>query len=377
MKKITLISATLLLLAAGCSKNKVEVIDDPQTEEDAWVNDLSLPVPIQFSSSSMSTKATPSGPIDGTNFNNALDLGIFALAVEYDRESSQYTQVWNRNRFPETILLENEHAVTAADGQINFDETKYYPISNEYSYSFYAYYPYTDSAIQTVEDYYKVTFDLGYTDILYASKNAYVSSVSGIIGFNAAYIRWMKKNNYEENTNVNTQLNFVHKLTSLKINVNTTADSNSNMRVQTVTLKNTAAQADLYVADSRPAGRNISGQIQATPGSTGKDIVLTDGTDTDFSDIALSNTGTVLSQFLVLPANEYTIEVTYGIYNGDGELDGVTTTSGNVTVKNGFQAGNRYNVNITLDEVEPIALTADITEWNDDTTDATWTPDEN
>ena len=144
-----------------------------------------------------------------------------------------------------------------------------------------------------------------------------------------------------------------------------------------MTLKNTAAQADLYVADSRPAGRNISGQIQATPGSTGKDIVLTDGTDTDFSDIALSNTGTVLSQFLVLPANEYTIEVTYGIYNGDGELDGVTTTSGNVSMSNGFQAGNRYNVNITLDEVEPITLTAIPTEWNDDTPDATWTPDKN
>ena len=91
----------------------------------------------------------------------------------------------------------------------------------------------------------------------------------------------------------------------------------------------------------------------------------------------MSNTGTVLSQFLVLPANEYTIEVTYGIYNGDGELDGVTTTSGNVSMSNGFQAGNRYNVNITLDEVEPIALTAIPTEWNDETPDATWTPDEN
>ena len=63
MKNNIAIMGVLLLLAAGCSKNQVEIIDDPQTEEDAWVDDLTLPVPIEFSSSGMNTKATPSGPI--------------------------------------------------------------------------------------------------------------------------------------------------------------------------------------------------------------------------------------------------------------------------------------------------------------------------
>lgn len=375
MKNNIAIMGVLLLLAAGCSKNQVEIIDDPQTEEDAWVDDLTLPVPIEFSSSGMNTKATPSGPIEGTVMDN-LDIGIFALAVQDDTNptipynQNPYTQIWNTD-VPETVLLYNEHAVTGAEGSVTLDEAKYYPIESDYSYSFYSYYPYKtpESGDKTCV---RILYDnIGYTDILWAKDDAFkFQSFPELVGFNAKYIRRLKQDgNYNEWM---PTLAFKHVLTSLKVNAEIIdAVGTSNIRIETVKLKNTYKTAVLYVADARSAGDdNASGQIRGR--ATGEIILTknigTDGAEnlvTDFSDVELSAEPVTLSHFLVLPSESFTFEVTYGIWDADLQAFASKKTA-EYTLSNRaemFEQGKRYNVNVELNDALEIEIKYTLTDW--------------
>ena len=282
MKNINsvIMTGALLLIAAGCSKSKVEVINEPQSQEDAWVNDLSLPVPIEFSAPSALSKATPSGPVEGTVMDD-LDIGIYALAItdgqpETPSHSGPHTQIWNTSNAA-SVLLRNEHATTGTDGSITLDETKYYPIDSDYSYSFFGYYPYTGT-VDAHTDYVRILFNIGYTDILYAADHAQkFSAIQDLIGFNAEYIRWLKRtSNYYELHG--PKLDFKHMLTSLKISAvikNLGAEEQGNIRIQSVKLKNAYNDAYLYVADSgwtiallryfNPVGAHESGLIGEDP----------------------------------------------------------------------------------------------------------------
>ena len=61
MKRFSFIFlGALAILMAGCSKNEPQVPD-----EDAWVYDLSLPVPIRFGSGIPATKGEEGDPLSG------------------------------------------------------------------------------------------------------------------------------------------------------------------------------------------------------------------------------------------------------------------------------------------------------------------------
>lgn len=387
MKNINsvIMTGALLLIAAGCSKSKVEVINEPQSQEDAWVNDLSLPVPIEFSAPSALSKATPSGPVEGTVMDD-LDIGIFALAItdgqpETPSHSGPHTQIWNTSNAA-SVLLRNEHATTGTDGSITLDETKYYPIDSDYSYSFFGYYPYTETAdIHT--DYARILFSIGYTDILYAADHAQkFSAIQDLIGFNAEYIRWLKRtSNYYELHG--PKLDFKHMLTSLKISAvikNLGADEQGNIRIRSVKLKNAYNDAYLYVADNRSEG-NLSGRIvgnrigvielkKNTAGAGEAENLVT-----DFSSVELGSENAYLSEFIVVSGQEYTFEVTFGIWDGEGFSNTVTkeyTISKNEP--DTFRAGTRYNVLFELDQALNLELKYTLTNWVDNGTAITPVP---
>lgn len=371
--KQTLVLGALLLTAAGCSKSTVGVTDNPQPAKDAWVNDLTLPVPIEFSSSSVKTKATPSGSIEGTVMDN-LDIGIFALAVEDGSPgttgyySGPNKEIWNTGTSG-TVLLNNEHATTNTAGSIIMDEVKYYPVDSDRSYSFFSYYPYSET-VDMHSDYARVLFDIGYTDIIYGYSHAKrFSGQENNIGFNAKYIRYLKStSNYYELHKPN--LSFNHMLTRLKINarIKDLTEGTSNVRVQFVRIKNTHNDAYLYIADSRAEG-NLSGQLVGNRIGVinlKKDIG-TDGTEnmtTDFSDVALNGDETYLSEFLVLEAAEYTLEITFGIWNGE-DFSNQTTKEYTIKKSDLFKAGTRYDVVFELDEALGIEVTYTLKDWVD------------
>ena len=112
----------------------------------------------------------------------------------------------------------------------------------------------------------------------------------------------------------------------------------------------------------------MSGKIEPVGNADGSSIVLKGGDNgekTDFSDIVLGTDYRELSKFIVFPGSEthpvtkFAMNVTFGIYV-NGTLSGNTVTkTATVTPprnKTVFEAGKKYNVNITVDDALTIEL---------------------
>ena len=197
----------LVILMAGCSKN------NPQTppDEDAWMYDLSLPVPVRFGSGLPLTKAE-------VNSLEGLEISIWGFDKNTDLSAPA-----------EGAVLLNNAKVTVSGGKI--ETGKYYPRKSTYNYAFYACYPSKSSP--TVEGgAITVNANLdGQEDILWAC------AVTGGDGYNAEYIR---------NTSDQPALKFEHVLAAINFkavgNQNTagthTDKDFESVYVKKVTVKN-------------------------------------------------------------------------------------------------------------------------------------------
>lgn len=193
-KRFSLIflGALAMILMAGCSKNGPEIPD-----EDAWVHDLSLPVPIQFGSGLPVTKA--SGFEDPSDLDGII-IGVWGLAKNEGA-------VWGKDMSEDVILNNKAGAIT--DGSIELDGGPYYyPRVSEKNFTFYGYYP--KKTPTTVEDgslYVEVS--LGHTDIVWAKSEAKGN------GYNAKYLRDIRTHKEDDVTPV---FNFEHVTAGLKFN---------------------------------------------------------------------------------------------------------------------------------------------------------------
>ena len=180
MKRFSIILfGALAILMASCSKHA-----QPEPEFEPWVNDLSLPVPIQFGTTGF--EGTKAAPVDVVDNLAGRELGVFGINRD---EASDWTLSANR-------LLTNEKA-TYDNGLIKFENTRYYPPKSELNYTFYGYYVRSESTSTTPGDndpqptveadayYFPVQF--GNTDYLWAKSKA--NKYEGLDGFNAKYIR--------------------------------------------------------------------------------------------------------------------------------------------------------------------------------------------
>lgn len=192
MKRFSLIFLGVLAmtLMAGCSKNGPEVPD-----EDAWVHDLSLPVPIQFGSGLPVTKA--SGFEDPTDLEDSV-IGVWGLAKNEGA-------VWGKNESEDVIL--NNKTGTISNGSIELDGGPYYyPRVSEKNFTFYGYYPKTIPTTVDGGSLY-VNVSLGHTDIIWAKSEAKGD------GYNARYLRDIRTNKVAD---VAPVFNFEHVTAGLK-----------------------------------------------------------------------------------------------------------------------------------------------------------------
>mgnify|MGYP003291942681 CR=1 FL=1 len=125
----------LTALAVGCSKEL------PTVNENAWIYDESLPVPIQFGSlsSEMVTKAT----VGNLAALSGQPIGVFAWGESSNDSSNDSMETSAKSIFPTTGYKRAE----VSENKLVFkeqgaEEAKkvYYPMSSKYNYSFYAYY---------------------------------------------------------------------------------------------------------------------------------------------------------------------------------------------------------------------------------------------
>ena len=338
MKRLTYIS--LLVLAVSCGKAT------PATDADAWVNDETQRVPVLFSTSkaeSAKTKAIQYGPISGSVMNT-LDVGVIGFA---EKEVDSTPVTWGTDT-ENTILIDNRKVTTSATGAITFSPAIYYPYRNQYAYTFYSYYPYTNAggeAATLTDGAYSITYDLGNTDILWAKSAA--EDYNGILGFNAAYCRAVKKDNLQSEKFPKLQYN--HLLTALVFRVVGKEESidNYGVSVTGLQLTNTYTSATLCVADSFGEKTGVlTGSGNGSIGYADLDVDVT-ATEADICTI------------MAVPAGRYTADL---IVSVGGKSNLLNLKIGNGSTE--YQAGYIYYFTVTVNNPESVTIVeTGLTEW--------------
>lgn len=250
---------------ASCSKNEPQAPD-----KDAWIYDLSLPVPIRFGSATPLTKAAVES-LEG------LEISLWGF--------DKYADLGNIH---DSLILFNNAHITVQGGVI--ETGKYYPRDSKHHYAFYACYPRKNNPKEINGDIHVTAPLNGEIDYLWAC-----ARTTGD-GYNAKFIR--------ENSSKQPTLTFEHVLAA--IDFVALADSNSNQNtdsdftgitVKSVTVKNVPSNGTLVVAGAEEG--NI---INLTDE---KDVLVFSGEENP------TVSGTSLgSQYLICPNEEgYDIEV--------------------------------------------------------------------
>ena len=179
MKRFSFIFlGALVIFMAGCSKFQ-------QPEEDAWVDDLSLRVPIEFGSSLLETKASV------TDLSQVGQLSVFGL----DKTPGSS---WVKGQ--DAAILYNVKATINSEKEIELSDGPYfYPLVSTYNYNFYATSP-SKSVVNPIDvtpsydmsDGIYVYANLGQDDILWARSIA--EKYGDYDGYNARYMRYIRTN---------------------------------------------------------------------------------------------------------------------------------------------------------------------------------------
>ncbi len=249
MKKISLILLATVAIFASCSKHNDAPIVAP---EEAWLYDVNLPVPIQFSSTSSLTKAEVV-PVDG-KFPAGLSLGIFGVNNngDYWYATAAGDYLWTDETTNKPYVAE---LLTRDGGALEFSTTQYYPIRSDKSYDFYGYYPYqnTNGEAATVSGTQgaAIKYNIGNIDVLWAKAEGKEYSPkdgsAAIKGFNAKYIRAITKDGKKDENLPN--LAFKHKLAKITFHVTSGMDKdNSAISVTNVDITGNYNSATFIVA---------------------------------------------------------------------------------------------------------------------------------
>lgn len=346
MKKYSIIAvlAALLPLSVGCGKSA------PEADENAWIHDESLRVPVLFGSATnidATTKAIKNGPVTGSVMNT-LDVGIVGVA---EKESDATPVTWSTD-LDGSILIDNLGVTTTSAGAVVFSPKIYYPFGNKYAYSFYSYYPYTNSDGETasvVDGAYRLTYSLGDTDILWAGSVA--EDYNGTPGYNAAYCRAVKLDGVD--SRYYPKLQYRHLLTALVFRI-VGKDSDIedyDVKVTGMQLVGTSSQATLCIADSKG---NDTGVL------TGNE----DGGSIGFTglDIAPTPVETELCTILAMPSRNYTAAVTLTVDGANRST--VELPLGSTDGRTKYEAGYIYYFTVTINNPQEVTIVeTGLTEW--------------
>ena len=346
MKFRYLVVFAALAFMASCSNE--ENVQVASVDDDAWVYDESLPVPVTFAAPHVAVQSKAA--MTNETFKTA-KIGLLGL--------SDGTEDWNASVENSTVLIPNTE-ITLADGQIQL-ENEYYPMDSKENFSFYGYYPYcsftsgylTVEAGRTISAIYR---GIGDTDILYAFAEATSREYESVTyeGFNAKYIRAIRKNGEEET--YKPKLEFKHVLTGLDFVVKKPEGaSDVTMTLKALSVLNVATEVRLTVASKFSPENN--GTLTGT--STGNVSAKQSGNAT--LDAAITTEGVKLDRLMLVPGTEYQISLTVN----DGVKDNVIDE--NLIVKlpedAQFEAGKYYTLEVLVNSPEEVSINVVYTEW--------------
>lgn len=372
------------MLMASCSKNATE---PSPSDPDAWKTDITLPVPIEFGSPFLATKA---GYIDA--MQEKMNFGVFGISTT----ATDLTQD-NADR-----LLFNHLATYTSEKGFNLAQRTFYPMTNDKNYSFYAYYKvaYSDedpSINPYVEDKNKiyVPFEVGREDILYGSTKVTpaMENVVGRSGFNGGYIRAVRK--IEEDTgqdfsSYKPTILFKHVTSAIQFYVRTSSERSQqvfideNIWLTEIALEDRPIKANLCVVDMEDETNEGTFEVVDTPEAKGVQYVYVNGKNKlGVYPAYYEDERTMLplgDPIFMVPTDEM---LTGHIYLSETSLNPVPfyidpaimlDMNGNPIGE--FKAGYRYNVTLVVHSPEKIEINVSVDSWKDGFTggDATDTP---
>lgn len=366
MKRFSLIFlGALAILMAGCSK---EVPRDPN--EEPWVSDLSLPVPIEIGSSGFQFE-TKADMIENVQDLTNYPLRLFAVdkgsSLSAEQTASRSTLFANELAY---YSVESQRIIFGEKGS---DQVWYYPYASSANYTFYAYHVESGDSAPLVEKpqssdnalFTLVDLNEQQSDILWAKAEA--TEYDDLDGFNAKYMRAIAS--ASNKAELMPTLDFKHVTTavtfSFKIEKDSAEDQEAyqydGVKVNSLTLTNIPRYVNFWIADET-SGRE--GTLTQSGRKAFEPVVL------DCADITMNSVGettTLGTLFIMVPSDAEAIvaEMKISVPLSNDTIDEVPATL-NLKNSNGFRPGYKYSYDITMKSPQMITIKATVNPWNED-----------
>jgi len=365
MKKIALYILAAAAVLVGCSKNNADTTP-VQNGEDAWMTDLSLPVPIRFSAANSSLTK---GAINTVNDMVGKKFGFFAVNG-YNEHMAHATGLDMPQNAEATC-----HIVDANKVRFEFtDGNYYYPQTVHDPYTFYGYHAHLMQSengqyYMLEKDSIAVRLNIGHTDILWGKAKATPETVDGVeyVGFNAPYIRKTGKQPF---------MNFKHVTSCISFNAKTkipeyaaTENDADNVVVTGVRVLGTVTSAELCIAHR--TRDELEGTFIRSIVPNGNVSVTKDDAGTNPNlDVTLTTSSQPLGADIFLcPSEEIKVEISYksvpktGVAGTNNVFKSTytlrPTVEGGSTV-DGFVAGYHYKYTFVVYSPEKIVIEAKV-----------------
>lgn len=392
------------MFMAGCSKNNPQLPPD----EDAWVYDLSLPVPIQFGTGLAPELVTKVGYESITDFNTNVRFRVFGVDTDY----TKYPK-WEKDadgNLPDGVILHHAPA-RFNNSKIEFTSydnaegvTKavkyYYPIESVCNYTFYAYHLLPNSApdqndvglynsqklkFQKDPDseyggYYATDVKFGPLDLLWAKTEvAETADIDPSIhipnkvevgkdGFNAAYCRAVRgsTNPVVKDNQGSYMPNFAFEHITAALLFYAAQGSVgdfSTIKVKNIRVMNAVPSATLCIAHQTDPSKEKQWSELADPVTMTMSGIPTDGVEPAAGEGAMVGNGLFLC-----PQENFQIEIDFSSLDFNGKPK-TYTMKRTVSAAGGFKAGHKYSFTILLNPSELMDITISTTTFEDSTGD--------
>lgn len=376
IKRLTLYILAAVAVFTACSKNNH--VPQPESDPDAWMYDVTLPVPIEFGASNPVTK----GELVEDLRNASGYFGVFGVDKS-DTDLSGY---------PDSLLLNNAKAsYNSANKILDLNSRTFYPMTNDRNFNFYAYHAWSaasdmgeseelPSAIKVSNGIF-VEVPIGKSDVLYGSTKVSPTEANelGCNGYNARFIRkTLEKGKQEYKPNIS----FRHVTSAIQFHVKTVSAYAADVfnteliDISQVYIKDMPVTARLCIVDleNDELDTNVEyananeGTFDISNSTMDKIYVwkLNGESDTWYLNQRPTETQTELGYpiYIVPQKEKIEGEILLNV-SSLNPIPFVLDPDQMGLVTNGFEAGYVYDVVLTLYSPEKVEITVSVEEWKD------------
>ena len=382
MNKSTFIILGLAaVLTVACSKKHAP--EQPQTpviEQEEWVSNESLPVPISIGQNTLDAALTKAAPITDENIGGTL-FGVFGVDLEADG-------AWSETA--EQVLLYDKYAKFEADKmqfvEATGDVQYYYPLITRFNYTFYGFHTSSETDFTAYKNDFNGTFEgdalcteipLGRTDILWAKASA--TDITGKLkeedavettlkGFNAKYARYSRRWYPGTYTDYQPLLTYQHLTSALHFYAVAEDEEAYNTLNGKVTVKNLSVigiptTAKLCIASKSAEGEGVLEPLVPATATDSLKMHNLAGVTDGLGVTPTTGAGTEIGEgMFIIPQTAAGIEVSFTLTSPNGDVyfkDSIPVPQGG-----SFEAGKFYNFKILVRSLEEIVINADLSGWN-------------